>query len=115
MTQRNTEQLVQIFGRLVAAKLTGSLSESARAYSDLDTLADHIAIIQAHNGSAAPRPRYGPSARGVKGGAGQRPPMRMLKTKARPIAIGARWAARPATAVLAPFAYMGAGLGLFGR
>jgi hypothetical protein len=26
--------------------------------------------------------------------------MRMLKTKVRPIATGARWAARPATAVL---------------
>jgi hypothetical protein len=57
--QQHTEQLVQIFCRLVAAKLTGSLSESAGAYSDLDTLADHFAIIQEHDGSAAPRPRYG--------------------------------------------------------
>jgi hypothetical protein len=69
--QQHTEQVVQIFRRLVAAKLTGSLSESARAYSDLDTLADHVAIVQEHNGSAAPRPRYGPSARRVEGGAGQ--------------------------------------------
>jgi hypothetical protein len=63
--QQHTEQVVQIFRRLVAAKLTGSLSESARAYSDLDTLADHVAIVQEHNGSAAPRPRYEPSARRV--------------------------------------------------
>ena len=101
MTQQHTEHLVQIFKRLVAAKLTGSLSESARAYGDLDALADHVAIIEEHNGSAAPRPRYGPSARRIEGGAGQRPPMRMLKTKVRPIATGARWAGRPATAVLA--------------
>ena len=72
--QQHTEQVVQIFRRLVAAKLTGSLLESARAYSDLDTLADHVAIVQEHNGSAAPRPRYGPSARRVDGGAGQHPP-----------------------------------------
>ena len=73
MTQHHTEQLIQIFRRLVAAKLTGSLSESARAYSDLDALADHVAIIEEQNGSAAPRPRYGPSARRIEGGAGQRP------------------------------------------
>jgi len=54
VTQQHTEHLVQIFSRLVVAKLTGSLSESARAYSDLDTLADHVAIIQEHNGYAAP-------------------------------------------------------------
>jgi hypothetical protein len=59
VTQQHTEQLVRIFfNRLVAAKLIGSLSESARAYSDLDTLAEHVAIIQEHNGSAAPRPHY---------------------------------------------------------
>jgi hypothetical protein len=57
VTQQHTEQLVQIFKRLVAAKLIGSLSESARAYSDLDMLAEHVAIIQEHNGSAAPRAR----------------------------------------------------------
>ena len=73
MTQLHTEQLIQIFRRLVAAKLTGSLSESTRTYSDLDALADHVAIIQEHNGSAAPRPRYGPSARRIEGGAVQRP------------------------------------------
>jgi hypothetical protein len=73
VTQQHTEQLVQIFRRLVVAKLTGSLSESARAYSDLGALADHVAIIEEHNGSAAPRPRYGPSARRIEGGAGQRP------------------------------------------
>ena len=53
MTQQYTEHLVQIFSRLVIAKLTGALSESARAYSDLDTLADHVAIIQEHNDYAA--------------------------------------------------------------
>jgi hypothetical protein len=53
--QQDTEQLIQIFMRLVAAKLTGSLSESARAYSDLDKLADLAAIIQHHDGSAALR------------------------------------------------------------
>jgi hypothetical protein len=73
VTQQHTEQLIQIFKRLVAAKLTGSLSESARAYSDLDALADHVAIIEEQNGSAAPRPRYGPSARRIEGGAVQRP------------------------------------------
>ena len=67
--QQHTEQVVQIFRRLVAAKLTGSLSESARAYSDLDTLADHVAIIQEHNGSAAPGCVTGPA----RAGAGQRP------------------------------------------
>jgi hypothetical protein len=54
LTQQHAEQIVQIFKRLVATKLTGSLSESAHAYSDLDTLADHVAIIQEHNGSDAP-------------------------------------------------------------
>ena len=39
MTQQHAEQIVQIFKRLVEAKLTGSPSESARAYSDLDALA----------------------------------------------------------------------------
>ena len=73
MTQQHTEQLAQIFRRLVAAKLTGSLSESARTYSDLDALADHVAIIQEHNSSAAPQPRYEPSARRIEGDAGQRP------------------------------------------
>jgi hypothetical protein len=33
----------------------------------------------------------------------------MLKTKVKPIATGARWAGRPATAVLAYLARMGAG------
>ena len=43
----------------------------------------------------------GPSARaGLKAAPVSAPPMRMLKTKVRPIATGARWAARPATAVL---------------
>src|SRR5712671_1769741 len=43
----------------------------------------------------------GPSARaGLKAAPVNAPPMRMLKTKVRPIATGARWAARPATAVL---------------
>jgi hypothetical protein len=70
--QQHTKQLVHIFKRLVAAKLTGSLSESARAYSDLNALADHVAIIQEHNGFVAPRPRYGPGARRIEGGAGQR-------------------------------------------
>jgi hypothetical protein len=73
VTRQHTEQLVKIFRRLVAAKLTGSLSESARSYSDLDALADHVAIIQEHNSSAAPRPRYGPSACRIEGGAGQHP------------------------------------------
>jgi hypothetical protein len=54
LTQQHAEQIVQIFKRLVEAKLTGSLSECARAYSDLDALADHVAIIQDHNSSAAP-------------------------------------------------------------
>jgi hypothetical protein len=74
LTQQHAEQIVQIFKRLVEAKLTGSLSESARAYSDLDALADHVAIIQDHNSSAAPRPRFPPSARRIEGGAGQQPP-----------------------------------------
>ena len=64
--QQHTEQLVQIFKRLVAAKLIGSLSESARAYSDLDGLADHVAIIQEHNGSTAPRPVTGPARAALK-------------------------------------------------
>ena len=98
MTQQHTEQLVQIFSRLVASKLIGSLSESARAYSDLDILADHVAIIQEHNGSAALQLRYSPGAR--RGGGGVSAPMRMLKTKVRPIATGVRRAGRPATAVL---------------
>jgi len=66
VTQQHTRQLVQIFRRLVAAKLTGCLSESARAYSDLDVLADHVAITQEHNGSAAPGPRYDPPRAGLK-------------------------------------------------
>jgi hypothetical protein len=73
LTQQRTQQIAQIFRRLVAAKLTGSLSESARAYSDLDALADHVAIIQEHNSSAVPRPRYSPSTRRIEGGARQRP------------------------------------------
>jgi len=73
VTQQHTEQLVQIFRRLVAAKLTGSLSVSARAYSDLDMLADHVAIIQEQQQFRRPRPRYAPSARRIEGGAGQRP------------------------------------------
>jgi hypothetical protein len=69
--QQHAEQIAHIFKRLVVAKLTGSLSESARAYSDLDTLADRVATIQGDNGYAAPRPRYGPSVRRIEGGAGQ--------------------------------------------
>src|SRR5712671_4418241 len=43
----------------------------------------------------------GPSARaGLKAAPVSGPPIRMLRTKVRPIATGARWAARPATAVL---------------
>jgi hypothetical protein len=72
--QQHAEQIVQIFKRLVEARLTGSLSESARACSDLVALADHVAIIQDHNSSAAPRPRFRPSARRIEGGAGQQPP-----------------------------------------
>ena len=39
-------------------------------------------------------------------------PMSMLRTQVRPIAPGARWAARPSTAVLAYLACMGTGLRL---
>jgi hypothetical protein len=64
--QQHTEHLVQVFRRLVVAKLTGSLSESARAYSDLDKLADHVAIIQEHHGSAGPSRVTGPTRAGLK-------------------------------------------------
>jgi hypothetical protein len=71
MIQQHAEQIVHIFKRLVAAKLTGSLSESARAYSDLNALADHVAIVQEHNGFAAPpaalrAPRAGSKAAPVR-------------------------------------------------
>jgi len=79
VTQQHTEHLVQIFSRLVVAKLTGCLSESARAYSDLDRLADHVAIIQEHNGYAAPA-ALRPGARRIEGGALQRR-MRMPRTE----------------------------------
>jgi hypothetical protein len=97
--QQHTEQVVQIFRRLVAAKLTGSLSESARAYSDLDTLADHVAIVQEHNGSAAPRPHYGPSARRVDGGAGQHPPHEDAEDQCQADRDRREVGGRPATAV----------------
>jgi hypothetical protein len=110
--QQHTEQLIQIFSRLVAAKITDSLSESAGAYSDLNTLADHFAITQEHDGSAALRPRYGPVRAGLKAPPVS-DPMRMPATIS-PIATSARWAGRPAPAVLAYLARMGAGLGLWG-
>jgi hypothetical protein len=48
-----------------------------------------------------------------RAGAGQRP-MRMLKTKIRPIATGVRRAGRPATAVLTYLAPHGCGPGTLG-
>jgi len=73
VTQQHAEQIVQIFKRLVEAKLTGSLSESARAYSDLDALADHVAIIQEHNGYAAPAALRARRTRRIEGGAPSAP------------------------------------------
>jgi hypothetical protein len=83
LTQQRIQQTAQIFKRLVAAKLTGSLSESARAYSDLDALAEHVAIIQEHNSSAVPRPRYSPSTRRIEGGARQRPAHKDVEEQGR--------------------------------
>jgi hypothetical protein len=67
------------------------------------------------NTTVPPRPGRvtGPARAGLKA-APVSAPMRMLKTKVRPIATGARWAGRPATGVLAYLARMGAGLGLWG-
>jgi hypothetical protein len=79
VTQQRTEQLVQIFRRLVAAKLTGSLSVSARAYSDLDTLADHVAIVQEQQQFRRPGRVTRPARAGLKA-APVSAPMRMLKT-----------------------------------
>src|SRR4029077_17500636 len=112
--QQHTEQVVQIFRRLVAAKLTGSLSESARAYSDLDTLADHVAIVQ--NTTVGPRPGRvtGPARAGLTAVPVSTPRMRMPKTNVRPIATGARWAGRPATAVPALVGPHGCGPGTLG-
>jgi hypothetical protein len=73
VTQQHTEHLVQIFGRLAVAKLTGCLSESACAYSDLDRLADHVAIIQEHNGYAAPAALRARRTRRIEGGAPSAP------------------------------------------
>jgi hypothetical protein len=69
VTQQHTEHLVQIFGRLVVA----CLSESACAYSDLDRLADHVAIIQEHNGYAAPAALRARRTRRIEGGAPSAP------------------------------------------
>jgi hypothetical protein len=57
------------------------------------------------------RPRYGPRAQDRRRRRSELP-MRMLKARVKPIATGAKWAGRPATAVLAYLACMGAGLGL---
>jgi hypothetical protein len=100
LTQQHAEQIVQIFKRLVEAKLTGSLSESARAYSDLDALANHVAIIQDHKVPPRPGRVTGPARARLKA-TPVSSPHEGLKIKVRAIATGARWVARPASTVLA--------------
>ena len=106
MTQQHTEHPVQIFRRLVAAKLTGSLLESARAYSDLDTLADHVAIIQEHNGPLRPG-RITRAARRRRSAPHEDAEDQGQADRGRREVAG-----RPATTALAYLARMGAGLGL---
>ena len=100
MTQQHAKQIVKIFKRLVEAKLTGSLSESARVYSDLDALANQSQLFRITTVPPRPGRVTGPARAGLKA-TPVSSPHEGLKIKVRPIATGARWVARLASTVLA--------------